>query len=661
MHSALLLVLAVQWNAPDAVALIDRAVARRAVGEASLTRYRSKARGVLLFLAEVGPPPTAPRLVQADELVVEVYWEAPNRSKQAITAWRERRWLPTDLRYHRDHLGIVTDDFGDAILLGDGDEVQDVPHPLSPSGRDLYQFATGGRLTLRGATGDVVVREVRVRPADPAEPRVAGALYLDEATADLVRFQFSFTAAAYRQAELEDIAVVLERALSEGRWLPWRQEIEIRRRAAWLQFPVRTIIRGRWEIDDYDLTASSRPDLRALPTYSGLNRARPDTGWAEPLESVIARGGGATPRADLEAIRSAVARLVGHGAVSIVPPARLAFGSLSDLVRVNRVQGLAVGMGASLRLGGDLRIQPALGYGFSSRRLTGGTVLALDAGAMHLDLKAQREVRDLSDWAPASGLLSSILAQEAGNDLGDWLERDRLVAGAAWIRPSVVWRIEAGVERTRSLSVAATPARGEYRANPALGAGSAWTARAEFTWTGAGQTNPGTRVQATVEAGGYDRGYGRGTLDLSTATHAGPGRLAVRLQGGATLGTAPAWRTFVLGGRSTLVGEPYRAFGGRHMVLGRLEWPLPLSLLAFKAGDYVEIPLGGALAPFAALGWSDAPPDGLPWAASRGLRPVLGVASELLFNSLRIEVGWAPRTERVGIVLDATPAWWPIL
>ena len=53
-----------------------------------------------------------------------------------------------------------------------------------------------------------------------------------------------------------DISVVLERALFDHRyWLPFRQEIEIRRRTAWLDFPFRTVIRGRWDIGDYELEA----------------------------------------------------------------------------------------------------------------------------------------------------------------------------------------------------------------------------------------------------------------------------------------------------------------------------------------------------------------------------------------------------------------------
>src|SRR5207248_10188752 len=84
--------------------------------------------------------------------------------------------------------------------------------------------------------------------------RIVGTLYLDVETADLVRMAFNFTPRSYLDAELEDVSIVLDNALWERRyWLPYRQEIEIRRRATWLDVPVRGIIRARWEIDCYGL------------------------------------------------------------------------------------------------------------------------------------------------------------------------------------------------------------------------------------------------------------------------------------------------------------------------------------------------------------------------------------------------------------------------
>ena len=69
--------------------LVRRAVDRRLAVQAdsSLTSYRARAHGFLFFLAQVGEGLTQPpKLVKADQLEVEVYWQAPNHSKQVILA-----------------------------------------------------------------------------------------------------------------------------------------------------------------------------------------------------------------------------------------------------------------------------------------------------------------------------------------------------------------------------------------------------------------------------------------------------------------------------------------------------------------------------------------------------------------------------------------------
>ena len=116
--------------------LVSRGIAHRAERQAdsSLRDFRVRAHGFVFFLGQFGEGlAEPPRLVKSDELVLEVYWKAPNLSKQVIIGWRDRADLPTDIQYHRDHLGIVQNNFGDRIRLGQGDEVRDVPHPLSAS------------------------------------------------------------------------------------------------------------------------------------------------------------------------------------------------------------------------------------------------------------------------------------------------------------------------------------------------------------------------------------------------------------------------------------------------------------------------------------------------------------------------------------------------
>ncbi len=89
------------------------------------------------------------------------------------------------------------------------------------------------------------------------QPRVVGAIYIDPSGGQVVRMNFSFTRAAFLDNALEDLSIVLENRLVGGRfWLPSRQEIEIERRGTWLDYPVRGIIRGRWEIGDYQFNTS---------------------------------------------------------------------------------------------------------------------------------------------------------------------------------------------------------------------------------------------------------------------------------------------------------------------------------------------------------------------------------------------------------------------
>ncbi len=654
------------WNSPAAVELVRRGVERRSAAQADpgLRSYRARAHGLVFFLAQVGKGLGGPpRLVKADELNVEVYWQAPNRSKQVILGWRDTTFLPTDIKYHRDHLGIVTNNFGDLIRIGEGDEVRDAVHPLSPAGLTDYDFAFGDSLAIQGPQGLVRVQEVLVRPRDYGRPLVVGAFYLDAASADLVRFRFSFTPAAYLESNIEDISVVLENSLREGRyWLPYRQEIEIRRRTTWLDFPARGIIRGRWEIGDYELGTAVPPAVLAGPAIGGRLEALPDDStWRSPLRDAV--GGEPAPagRQDMEAVRSEVERLAGERVLSGLPGARLSVGALSDLAHVNRVQGLTLGLGGTVRIGSSrVRLEPTAAFGTSDHRLTGGLAIRAGLGPAEIELFGRRRVRDLSDVPVISPLLNSFLSQENGDDYGDYVLLD--MAGASVRYPlgaGTTLGLDLDVERSRSVDVAATPARGAYRPNPALGAGTYRVARLRLERTsGAG---PGIGGAVALEAGDGPTSYVRGTVDGTWLVPAGSTALAGRLHGGWASDGLPVYRSFVLGGRGTLVGEPFRAFGGRSYALAELEWRLNVPGPAIPLGSFASTGPRMVLAPFLAAGWSDRPYPGLPWQATGGVRPVAGLAAELFMRLIRVEAGVGLRDGDVGLTLDVHPDWWGVL
>ena len=656
------------WNSPPALALVRRGVERRQTAQAdpALRSYHARAHGLVLFLAQVGKGLGGPpRLVKADELDVEVYWQAPNRSKQVILAWRDGRFLPTDINYHRDHLGIVTNNFGDLIRIGEGDEVSDAVHPLSPAGLEDYDFALGDSLAIQGPQGLVRVRELLVRPRDYARPLVLGRLYLDAASADLVRFRFSFTPGAYLQRNLEDISVVLENSLREGRfWLPYRQEIEIRRRTTWLDFPARGIIRGRWEIGEYDLDVTVPPGVLAGPEIGGLEHPEPDDGtWPVRLGEAIAGEAAPIDRQNMEEVRVEVARLAGARALSGLPAARLGIGSLSDLARVNRVQGLALGLGGTVRLGSSrFRVEPSAAFGTSDQRMTGGVVLAGGFGATEIQLFGRRQVRDLSDLAVISPVLNSFLSQENGDDYGDYVLLDRAGAGVrhrVGVRTTLA--LDLAVERSGSLEVTATPAHGSYRPNPPLGTGTYRVAQVRLEHEGSVAPRLGAAGTIALEVGDGPTSFVRGSMDGTWRVPLGATALAGSVHAGLGSDGLPAYRSFVLGGRGTLVGEPFRAYGGRSYALAELEWRVNVPAPSIPLGSFASTGRRMVVAPFLAAGWSDRAYAGLPWQPTDGVRPVAGVAVEIFMRLIRVEAGIGLRDGNVELTFDVHPDWWGLL
>lgn len=661
--------LAQSWNAPAALALVRRATERRLAvqSDSSLASYRTRAHGFVFFLAQVGEGLTEPpRLVKADELRVEVYWQAPDRSKQVILGWRDGAFLPTDINYHRDHLGIVTNNFGSVIRIGEGDEVRDVPHPLSPAGLGAYDYALGDSLAIRTAAGETVVREVQVRPRSFARPLVVGTLYLDLATAQLVRFRFSFTPAAYLDAQLEDISIVLENSLYEERyWLPYRQEVEIRRRATWLDFPARGIIRGRWEIEGYDLNVPLPAALFQGPAIGGMTQPRSaDTAWSTPLSQAIAGVAEPVNRQDMDALRVEVEKIAGARALSGLPSRRLAAGSVSDLAHVNRVQGLTLGFGGVVGLRQSrVQLRPSIAYGTSDHRLTGGLAATAGLGATQVTLSAARRIRDLSDLPVIAPVTNSLLSQEGGWDHGDYVLLNSATLGLRQrLSGRTALTASASVEESQSVSVRARPATGSYRSNPALGSGTYRVARLELERASGGMAiRDDLQGRLTLEGGNGPRDYARATLEGRwLATLAGR-ELVTRLYLGAGTDGLPPHRSFAIGGRGTLVGEPFRAYGGREVALGQLEWRFTVPVPPIPLGSFASTGRTMTVAPFLAAGASGRPIAGLPWTATDGVRPVAGVALEWFMRLIRVEAGVGLRDGDFGLTVDINRDWWRLL
>ena len=386
--------------------------------------------------------------------------------------------------------------------------------------------------------------------------------------------------------------------------------------------------------------------------------------WEDALEDRLVDAIRPLDRLDFEALRQDIWQGMADRVRRVGPPLRPAFGSLSDLGRFNRVEGLRIGIGASIRLPlGGVTAAPWLGVGLASGRASGRLDFDVGLGSRgRIQLQLERVATDVGQTPVISPILNSLLAQEFGIDRGDWAERSRLFLSLHRRGVSgVETELGVGVESWRPLSVVAHSASGSFRPNPSIQDDPRWVARGSVGRLPSPNAPSASGWSVAVEYGTGSPGYLRlaGTAEAQLA--AGHGRLRFAASGGWGTGALPATRGFVLGGWGTLPGTSFRAFGGRRHALARVEWLANGTLPGVTLGSFPRIRPEVRVGPFVALGVAGGQLDGVTWLPSGGLRPVGGLAMEGLFGLVRLEVGYDPRHGRIGVQGDLATAWWSIL
>jgi hypothetical protein len=166
----------------------------------------------------------------------------------------------------------------------------------------------------------------------------------------------------------------------------------------------------------------------------------------------------------------------------------------------------------------------------------------------------------------------------------------------------------------------------------------------------------------TAEAGTGPTSYARLLADASASRQIAGGDASARMLIGSGSAGLPARRSFAIGGRATLPGEPFRAWGGRHVILTRVEWLRPLPGIGLPLGSYGRTAAESRVGPFVALGWAGGSLADAPWATSVGVRSVFGIAVELLSRAARVEIGRSLQGGgSLGVTFDVSREWWPIL
>ena len=645
------------WNTPHVLELIGRATSQRqstAISE-DLKTYRADARGYVYFFVD-RPNEEEPVLVKADQVAIDVMWRAPNSTRQTIVGLRDEELLPTNIRYHLDHLTVVQDDFGDFIRLGDGDEVEAVLHPVAPSARDAYDFQLADSVSLMHSDGTTEVRvyEVLVRPRNFDSPGFVGAIYLDRDRAAIVRMNFSFTPASYVDDYLDYIRISLDNSLWMGaHWLPYRQEMEIRREIPYFDFQAGSIIRGRFEIGPYDFNETLSPSLFAGPTVQSVSPAQQwDFAFERGLFDDLAETGGLGPSPKLEGVQDQVSAVVESEVMSGLAPVRFHASQISDFARYNRAEGVFVGGGITLRAAGDFTIRGTGGYAFG-RSLASGT-LTLNGSQTGVSpvVAAYWDVMGDIGGHPGSTRLENTISSAAGarDYLDPYFRRGATVMLS--LRPDAALSVATRFEDHRSARdvVADSPDTG-FRPVRSIDEGTMVSVSVQAKT----EVRPGATVRTMVTGGRLaDSNFAVITADADWQLEDAERRwsLLTSVSAGLQNADAPAQSLFLLGGRHTIMGHGYRLFVGQAYWLARVEGTIPirapwLGVRAFTALGSTY--LGGATPPVA-------------WQArdSNGLRGSVGLGLSIGWDTVRLDVGravWGTGWEAMLSVAPELRSW----
>lgn len=665
------------WNEPRTMSLIARAIERREkqLADTGLTDYQARAHGYVTFLAQLGAGfSTPPKIIKADELESEVYWHAPNQSKQIIIGRRDTLLLPTDIAYHRDHLGIVQNNFPNIIRIGEGDEVRDVTHPLSTNGFSQYDFAIADSFSIGSGQQRIHVYEVKIRPKDDTLARVVGAAYIDPSEGQVVRLNLSFTRAAFRDDALEELSVVLENRLVGGQfWLPSRQEIEIRRTGTWLDYPIRAIIRGRWEIGDYKFNQAPSPLVFTGPEIvqagpEQLKRYR----WPGAILDSLPPDVRAVTDEDIARVQSEARTLVRAQALARAQKMSISARNVSDIARFDRVEGLSIGEGVSKQLGHGLSGVVRGRYGFDDRQLhESGTIAWTRPSGFGVRLFGMRDLRDVGDVAERSTVVNSLAAQEFGSDYSDPYLVRAAGAGVDFGAVGLLWHANGSYEWQSPVSTHALPVTGRFEPTlpardqhaarfavtadhpPALSAfGTELTYRAELRATlpfgPVAPTGESLRTLRASATASVERPFGAQRLVTAWSV---AGLLA-----GPQNAFVPPQEFVYLGGPVSGPGYDYHSFVTNGGGSGHVEWQTPAPFVPFSLGRFGRVPAQGTFAPFVHA-------DVLNGFEGHGggVYPSVGAGYVLPFDLVRFDVARGLRNGRWTFSVDVGRAFWSIL
>ncbi len=422
--------------------------------------------------------------LQIEEQEARLAWQRPNLLQLDMVGRRDWVWdseFGDRPRPRWNSPFFVPRALGDSVRLfgryRDLTPRAAAPHPLSADGEEHYRFAVGDSMVIRLPELRVVVRAVTVVPKRSGPAYVAGELWIDQATGDVIRFSFRFVGTALwdqvagkdsaEQArdnrltnEFLQVTVDLEYALIQQRyWMPARQVVAGRvvgtpvgldvalpfetvstfrnyrvNTGLVLEFPawdslralsarveaVRAELRRGSRTNGFDMIRTMPGGGRWLTHWPPEDSLRAYDEWGDTLS----RRTGDDARQEIRAMTGRLARLVDSLPGEMIGRPLAGFGIVraAELFRYNRVQGTTLTLsGRTPTPFSFTELDALVRYGVADHRVMGRAQLRRDAPSGRFTATAQRDLVSTDPWFDGLTLGSSLRAALAGRDDGSYL------------------------------------------------------------------------------------------------------------------------------------------------------------------------------------------------------------------------------------------------
>ena len=182
------------YSTPAVQHLVERAMARRRVGDSAVSDYRARIHYRLTVAvgrrhwAQV--PPAA-----VEEQIADVQWQRPNDLRVDVVGRRSRsRSEAPELSSVWDRPWFVPRSVDDSVrIFSDEFPATGALHPLARSGPEWYRYDMTGGMSVTPARGSRLrLLRVKVLPRRKGPALIAGQMWIDSATAEVVRLTFRY-------------------------------------------------------------------------------------------------------------------------------------------------------------------------------------------------------------------------------------------------------------------------------------------------------------------------------------------------------------------------------------------------------------------------------------------------------------------------------------